>query len=247
VLAYIVAFIVYILLLILYKTIGKTYDVTLFTVALTFVLIFSVGLLNKPTAKIADLSKWLNKVKVIFKDSFLDAFEIVLFIFFLTMDSTKLLFLPNDLNILLKAEFKGYDLMVRSFVTDNHLMITINIIVGAIMIEIIRNTIKVGAMARRHYTQDILLFRGSVTPRRAARIKSAIRKSFNDAKDDLIRFITFTTVLFGVFLVFPRLKLLTLAVASVTGLVLDLIVTERLFLNKGNDLISRILSKVFKL
>jgi hypothetical protein len=66
-------------------------------------------------------------------------------------------------------------------------------------------------------------------------------------KDDVVKFITFSTALFAVFLLFPRLKLFTLALASITGLLLDLVIQERLTALESNDLISRILAKVFKL
>jgi len=46
---------------------------------------------------------------------------------------------------------------------------------------------------------------------------------------------------------FPRLKLLTLAVASVTALAIDIIYPKRLAITKKEDLVSRLLAKAFKL
>jgi hypothetical protein len=46
---------------------------------------------------------------------------------------------------------------------------------------------------------------------------------------------------------FPRLKLLTLVVASMASVLLDVIIISRLTAKKGNDLVSRILTKLFKL
>lgn len=245
--ACITTLVIYILLLILYKNFGKHNDVTIFTIILTAIMVFLIGYLNRSPNKAVDLSLWWNKVKKSFHATFIDGLEVMLFVFFLTMDSTKLFFLPADLNVPLEAAFKNYDFMVRSFVSDGHLTITINIVIFTIIIEIIRNALKLVVSARKHYTNDILLFSDGVIARRTVRVKNAIRNSFQDSKDELVRFITFTTVLFGVFLLFPRLKLLTLAVASVASLILDIVIVDRMFFVRGNDLISRILGKVFKL
>ena len=245
--AYVVALVVYTLLLVLYKNYGKHNDVTVFTIILTAIMVFFIGFLNKPSKKTPDLSLWWNKVKKVFHSAFIDGLEVILFVFFLTMDSTNLFFLPAALNIPLRAMFHGYDFMIRSFVSDGHLSITIDIVIFTVIIEILRNVLKLIASARKHYTNDILLFSDGLIARRTTRVKNAIRKSFHDSKDELVRFITFNTVLFAVFLVFPRLKLLTLAVASVASLILDVVIVERMFFVRGNDLISRILGKVFKL
>jgi hypothetical protein len=247
VIAYIVALIVYTLVLVIYKNYGRTHDVTVFTIILSAAMVFAIGFLNKPSSKTPDLTVWWNKVKKVFHSSFVDGLEVVLFIFFLTMDSTNLFFLPDNLNILLHAKMGDYDFMVRSFVSDGHMGVTVNIIIFTITIEILRNVFKLIASARKHYTNDILLFSDGVIARRTTRVKNAIRKSFQDSKDELVRFITFTTVLFAVFLLFPRLKLLTLAVASVASLIMDLIFTDRMLFTRGNDLISRLLGKIFKL
>ncbi len=247
VLAYVTSLIIYTLLIVLYKNYGKYNDVTIFTIFLTAALVFLIGFLNRNSKKVIDMSVWWNKVKKSFHTGFIDGLEVILFVFFLTMDSTNLFFLPTNLNIPLKAVFNNYDFMVRSFVNDGHLGITINIVVFTIVIEIFRNTLKLIASSRKHYTNDILLFSDGLIARRNVRVKNAIRKSFRDSKDELVRFITFTTVLFGVFLVFPRLKLLTLAVASVASLILDVTFIERMFFVRGNDLLSRLLGKIFRL
>lgn len=247
--AYIAAFLVYTLLLYIYKTVGKSHDVTIMTVIITAASILGFGLLSKPKLdNVIDIT-WKGQMKKRFKDGFIDGIEVVLFIFFLTMDSTKLFFLPKSLNIPLEAEFKGYDLMVRSFVYNSHLSVTVALIVTTISLEVLRYMIKIFAGARRYYlnySQDIEREagekRGTVEI-----IKISIRKSFNDAKGDLIKFVTFNTVLFAVFLLFPRLKLLTLAVASVTNLALDLTIRTRLTIRRGSDLISRTLQKAFRL
>lgn len=245
--AYVVAAILYVLLLISYKMIGKTHDMTAFTVGLTAVLVGVFGFMTKPKEQIPAIT-WIQKMAERFKAGFIDGFEVILFVFFLTMDSTNLFFLPPHLNIELKATWKDYDLMLRGFNTTQHFAYTINIIVFAISLEILRNIIKLIAVARKHYAIDLYLFQdGNVLPSKGLRIKKAIRKSFNESKDDLVRFITFTTVLFAAFLMFPRLKLVTLAVASVIGFLLDIFILDRLYFKKSSDLISRILTFLFKL
>jgi len=80
----------------------------------------------------------------------------------------------------------------------------------------------------------------------AAQIKWALRQSFEVHKDDVIRFITYTTFIVFVFLAFPRLKLLAMAVASLTALVMDLAMQDRLVIKRGNDLFTKIVSSLFK-
>ena len=247
--AYIAAFLVYVLLLYVYKTVGKSHDVTIMTVIITGAAMMGFGLLSKPQAEITIELTWKGQFQKRFKAGFIDGIEVILFIFFLTMDSTDLFFLPTDLNIPLKAEFSGYDLMVRSFVYDEHVITTLALIVTTISLEVLRNIIKIFASARKYYlnfSHELENFMGAKRTTMEM-LKEAIRKSFNDAKRDLIKFVTFNTVLFAVFLLFPRLKLLTLAVASVTNLGLDLSIRSRLTARKGNDLIARILQKIFKL
>ncbi len=247
VIAYAFTLVLYTLLIYVYKSYGKTHDITLFTIALTASLVVIMGVLNKPVSKPVDLTVWANKVKNAFHKAFIDALEVLLFVFFLTMDSTNLFFLPPELNIELNARLGAYDFITRAFVNDGMLKITLNLIVFTIIVEIVRNLLRIIAVARKHYTQDLLLFSDGLIASRATRIKSALRLSFASAKNDLVKFITFNTVLFAVFLVFPRLKILTLAVASFSGLVMDVIILDRLFVKGGNDLISRILAKLFKI
>ncbi|RJR26497.1 hypothetical protein C4561_05105 [candidate division WWE3 bacterium] len=247
--AYVLTFVLYVLLLILYKWVGRSFDVAIFTIILTFLLVYLFGFFNRPKPDPAeeDLT-WRDVFKKRFRGGFIDGFEIVLFVFFLTMDSTRVFFLPESLNVELKAKLGGYDLMVRSFIYTDHMKITVNLIIITIITEIFRNTMKVIAGARKHYISDRSFDETKVAAySRSLRIKNAIRKSFNDAKDDLVKFITFTTVLFGAFMFFPRLKLLTLGVASVTNLFLDIILPERLTSQKSSDLLSRVIVKVFKL
>ena len=247
ILSYVVCFILYVLLMLLYKTIGKTYDVSYLTIFLTVALLVVFGLINKPIDTTAEELRWNKKFGKKFHAGIVDGLEITLFIFFLTMDATHLFFLPMDLRIPIHAQFANYDLMVRSFIFSNHFRFTAILVVISITLEIVRNVMRVVAVAQMHYKNLIL----EQTPDGAKLgfidiVKISIRKSFNDAKDDIMRFITFTTILTFVFLLFPRLKLLTLAVASVTNFLLDVFMRERLRIVRGTDLITRVLGFVFK-
>jgi len=129
--------------------------------------------------------------------------------------------------------------MIRGFTRD-HLNWTINIVTVAIVSEIIRYGMRITALAKKYYASILEL-------RRIVRIKLSVRMAFGNAKDDIVRFITFTTVLFSVFLIFPRLKLLSLAITSLTNLVIDLFFPERLVIVRGEDLMNRVINKVFRL
>jgi hypothetical protein len=117
---------------------------------------------------------------------------------------------------------------------------TINIVTVAIVSEIIRYAMRITALAKKYYASILEM-------RRIVRIKLAVRMAFGNAKDDIVRFITFTTVLFSVFLIFPRLKLLSLAITSLTNLVIDLFDPGRLVIVRGEDLMNRVINKVFRL
>jgi hypothetical protein len=241
--AYLLCTIVYILLLLLYKAVGTTYDVTLLSVILTVALVAGFGILNKPAAVVVEVNNWKSRFKRNFKQGFVDGAEIILFVFFLTMDSTNLFFIPEELNVLLRAKIGTHDLMVRSIETSVDFRFTLNLIILAISTEVFRNIMRIIAMARFYYRQEVAI---NTEDRLVEILKKSIRKSFGDQKDDSIRLITFTTVLFFVFMFFPKLKLLTLALASATNLILDFFIRERLTHKKGTDLISRTLGFLFK-
>ena len=235
VIAYIFAMIVYLLVLIMYKTIGQNYDVTILTVGLTFLLVVFIGILNRPTRGPSRINiEWVRNFISRFHRGFTDGIEVVLLIFFLTMDSTNLFFLPRSLNTILKAEWGGYNLMERGVNLSDSAKLTLTLVIITIITEITRHIIRLIAMSRKYYRENKVL-------------KESLRLAFSEAKDDLVRFITFTSVLLLVFLLFPRLKLLTLVVASLTGLLLDFLIGGRLTIERGSDLISRALTKHLKL
>lgn len=248
-LAYAVNLIIYLILLIIYKNVGKTYDVTTLTIFLTVFLITLLAVLNKPKVKSSGDSLWSLVFKERFRSGFVDGMEVLVFLFFLTMDSTKLFFLPSHLNIPLRAEFRSYDLMTRAFVYNDHLRTTLTLIIITVITELIRNVARIVYAAVAHYKKGSITFEeGEIAIKHRGRLKSAIRSGFKEARDDFIKFVTYTTFMLFVFLLFPRLKILTVAVASITSLILDMVLPHRLNpAPKSNDLLSRIIVKVFRL
>lgn len=242
------AFVVYVLLMYLFKWYGQDHDMTLFTALITLVLVFVTGFLNRPKKAKPGKKSWIAQVREKFVHSFKDGLEIVIFVFFLTIDSTNLFFLPPELNVELHAMVGEYNLMTPSFTIDRHMQITITIIMIAILIEIVRNMLRMTISAVRNYqfATDILEKRNKQF-KTAQVTKLAVRQSVRTSMDEILKFITFTTIIISVFLIFPRLKLVTIAVASGGSLLLDFIIRSRLIAEKGDDLISRIIVKIFRL
>lgn len=231
----------YVFIIVLYKMVGRTHDVTFLTAIISAAMVLAVGVLNRPAIERPTYLTWFQQVSKRFKDYFSDSFEIVIFIFFLTMDSVNLFFLPSYLNVPLRSSLGNYDLMLRGADVKSQLTVTVVLVTLAITVEIVRNVIRLVAMAFNYYSGM------SKSESQNIRIKESIRLSFGDAKDDLLKFITFTTALILVFLVFPRLKLYAMVVASLTGLLLDFVIPGRLKMKEGTDLLSRLLNKAFNL
>jgi len=247
-LSYVLAATVYLMVLYLYKLVGKYYDVTLLTVFLTMLMVVAVGLFNMPTE--SDIKKigWRYDFAKRLKDSFSDALEVVIFIFFITMDSTHLFYVPAELNIPLHAQFMQYDFMERGFRLDQA-RVTLIVITVAIISETVRSILRIVVVALKYYRQSFSEPSefAMTDNQKYLRIKQAIRKSFAEAKDDLVKLISFTTILVSVFLLFPRLKLFSMAMASLTVLAMDLVIPARLSVTKGKDLVSRVLEKALRL
>jgi len=232
----------YFLILLLYKWVGSQYDVTAMTVILTAFLIAFNALLNKSRQNSHQTNSWQKQVLAKFHSYFRDTFEIMIFIFFLTMDATFFFFLPPSLNVPLRAEVGSYDLMKRGFTIDSHLRITLNLIMIAVVIEVIRNVIRL-------ILTSIKIFKAETRPMSSsALIKYSIRKSISQNNDHLLKFVTYTTVFSLIFLLFPRLKLLAMSVTSLTNFAMDLLMPSRLKeQNKHDDIVSRLLAKVFRI
>jgi hypothetical protein len=246
--SYVLAFLIYIGLLLLYKWVGTTYDVSIMTIILTVVLMVFIGLLNRPGKEDPETNeKWIKRVQKKFKDIFGDGMEIMIFVFFLTMDSTNLFFLPKSLNVELHASLFGYNLMERGMNIQAGFDITMTLIMLTVGIEIIRFGMRI-VWGGVYFYREIHQYMGSENPKfgPSQQIKHSLRQSFDANKDDIIKFITYLTILIGVFLLFPKLKLLSMAMTSVTAIVLDLVFRERLSVRRAsNDLFGKIIAKVF--
>lgn len=244
------AIVVYIVIIYIFKFVGKYFDATVPTILLTIFVTFVAGLLtlkkhNKQPSKLSvEVTEALKKLK----RTFIDSFEVVIFLLFLTIDSTNLFFLPAELNRPVTAQMGSYDLMVPSFVVTDHFGTTLKIIAIVIMLELVRRLLRVTAIFRKYYilggsslkSQDPVEQQG-VNPNV---VKQALRQTVSEVSDDFLMFATFTLFTILVFIVFPRLKLVTLITASASALLLDLIFRSRLTAQNTDDLLSRIFKKI---
>lgn len=247
-LAFLAGMVLYVILMYIYKYVGKDNDVTTFTLILAGVMTVVVGIFNRPKPNEQPKNTWFAKFKHRFSDSFKDALEVVIFIFFLTMDSTNLFFLPKELNVELHSMVGDYNLMLRGFTVDEHFRITLSLVMFAVLLEVIRKVLKLAVNSVQNYQLAIAYLEKKEKKFKTADvIKLSLRQSVKTSQDELMKFITFTSILIFVFILFPRLKLVTMVVASAASLVLDLTIRQRLKVDKGDDLISRIISKVFNL
>ncbi len=234
------ALIIYFGLMYLYKSVAASgAEVTFLTIVLTVVLVGISGALHPGTEHIKDANE--RSFNEQFSHYFRDSFEIVLFVFFMTMDSTNLFFLPERLNVELHASLGQYNLMTRGLSIDDTIGFTINLIIATVAVELIRKALSVFAKASKYLSH----YRKQANLKRSA-ISLAMRQSFRDNSDEMIRFVTFTVILILVFLIFPRLKLLAMLVASLTSLGVDLVMPNRLTKKYQPDIIGKILAKIFK-
>lgn len=247
--SYILGVSIYIGTLYLYKLVGKYYDVTALTVLISVMGVGLLSYINLPTRNTLTKTGWRYEFGKRVSKSFINSFEVVLFVFFLTMDSTSLPYVPAELNIPLRADVLGYNLMERGFKLEMA-QITLVIIAVAIVVEVFRNLLKIAYSSRKYYVGWLQSEpQNNATDRqRYQNAKRAIRLTFADYKDDLVRFVSFTTVLIAVFILFPRLKLMSMAVVSITLLIFDLVFPIRLLTyTRSRDLISVILEKTLKI
>lgn len=238
--AFLLNVIIYLVLMYVYKSVGAEYDVTWLTIILSTILVLLVAFINKPKASKEVV---LDTPKVSFMKNFNDFLEIMIFVFFLTMDSTNLFFLPDNLNTELHAAIGSYDLMLKGIDFSTGIATTLNIIIFTLIVEIIRNTIGIIVTARKHYDQLEADNYSGEEPL----LRVALSKSIRSNIDDLLRFVTFITFMILVFLLFPRLKLLAMLCASIAGLLADLLIPLRLKTEKKEDLIGKIFSRFFRI
>jgi hypothetical protein len=247
--AILLVIIIYLYILTFYKEYGRDNDVTGLTVILTIVLVTLSGLVSLPKHKNqgGNLS-WINRVIKRFSNFFRDGLEVLILVFFFTMDSTNLFFLPPDLNHPIFAILAGHDLMKTSITVDADFLFSLTLIIGAIGLEILRVIIILihGGIQSYQEGKKIMIEKNySYAPVKL--FKAAMKKSFMSTIDDFLKFTVFTTFIVLVFIFFPRLKLLSMIVSSCTNVILDLIFTQRLKMSYGEDLISRIIVYVARL
>ncbi len=240
--AVLVTIVIYFVLIYIFKYVGKTYDVTYLGIGLTILLITAVNFLPSEN-KTEEVPSWSTQVGNSFKNVLRDSMELMIFVFFLTMDSTHLFFIPDSLNIELHSAIGSYDLMKRGIVFKDHTDVTLTLVIATIGLEVFRYFLKLVRQAIIFYEKSAM----EPTVQRTSLIKESIRLSFGSSKQEVLKFITFTTFLISVFLLFPRLKTLLMVVTSVNLLLLDLIKPDRLIIKSGTDLISKVLGKLFRL
>jgi len=238
---------IYFGLIYLYKWVGRNHDVTMLTTVLTVVLVVAIGLLAfKDTT--AEPENFMQRLSARFIRYFRDTSEIMLFIFFLTMDSVHLFFLPKDLNVPLHAHLFGYDLMEKGIDFSRAPLFILNLIVLAVFIEIIRKALRIALETKRYYLANAHLVTKEKGNDVVALLKFSLKGALDTYMDDIVKFVAFTTLLIIVFLFFPRLKLFAMVIASLTMLVMDLAFPRRLYQNNTqDDIITRLIVKVFRL
>lgn len=239
---------IYLFVLTFYKKYGRDNDVTILTILLTFVLVAFSSIIGLPKTHKPGNPGWFKKVFKRFGQYFRDGLEVMIFVFFLTLDSTNLFFLPPELNTLLYANIGDYDLMKTSITVDAHFVNTLTLIIAAIVVELIRTLMILIVGGVRFYREGKkIMLEKNYTYAPVKLFKAAMSHSFKTTLDDFLKFTVFTTVLIAVFVLFPRLKLLSMLVASCTNFAMDLIFPQRMRFAYGDDLLSKIIIKVARL
>ena len=243
--SYFVGVLTYIAILLLYKNIGRHYDVAGVTILLSVSVTLVVGLLSL-SGRNSESRSLLGDILKKFKRYYIDAFEVMIFVLFLTIDRTDLFFLPKELNVELKAMIGTYNLMTPSFVFTDHISITVTLIALGVILELARRLLRIINSAVEYYKEE-----DNKIPRqfdtKGDLIKNSIRVAVGENKDDILKFTAFTTFMMAAFLFFPRLKLVALIAASGTSLLLDILIRRRIKANSEEDLLSRTFNKVFNL
>jgi len=235
----------YVTLLALYKYIGVRASVTLLTVVLTVFLALVPLIIWPPKEQEQPISSlpgsfwdvWRSKMSLYL----LNAYELMLFAFFLTLDWEKPFFLPSSLWGDIKANLGSLDLMVRGFNYHDAFIFTLWLAGLAVLLEVFRQLLKVVLRAVRMQSTS----RTASTASRLESFRECLKISFNDNLDDLVRFVGYTTLVIAVFFLFPRLKLLSLVVFSATTLLWDAFHPHRFFVERKNkDMLSLAAEKI---
>lgn len=247
-----IAIAIYYGIMYLFHTVALQYDIALLTIGITILMACTNAILGIYRTKTIDEKSFAGRFSKAFTRTFIDAVEVVTMVLFLTIDLKNPFFLPAKLRSEMHAELFGFDLMKRGITADG-LRTTLLIAGGAILIEIIRKIYRIvmtGIFQYRALRNAIHEGKSELDPRTNSFIilREATRVAFKDNLDDLTKFVGFTTILTIAFFFFPRLKLVSLLFFNLTSLTWDLLYPKRIMVKaKYDDLVSRVIAKVFRL
>ncbi len=235
---------VYYLLMYLYKFVGLSRDVTGLTVALTILLTVAIRLFPRMSSDSAEKTFWAlwfeKTARILF-----DFFELMVFVFFITLDWVKVPFLPSNLWVLIAAHISEYDLMIRGVNFHYSFFFTIWLAGFAFFAEFIRQAFKIIHRSRYYY---VTLKVSQPFKSRLDLFEEAVSESFYYSLADLVTFFGYTTVVTVTFFLFPRLKLLSLIFFSLTSLAMDII--KPVYVPVGTppqDLLTRVIIRTLNL
>lgn len=233
----------YVILLTLYKYVGTQGSVTLLTVGLTALLSLLPLIVWQPHLHKDSFHaqtfwvEWRSKMSLYL----LNAYEIMLFVFFLTLDWREPFFLPKSLWGHVEATLGGVDLMIRGFNFHETFIFTLWLAGIAVLLAVLRQIFRIVLRALR--MQKVLNGRGAAAHLESFRDRLKI--SLNESSDEIVQFVGYTTLVLLVFFMFPRLKLLSLVVFSATTLLWDIFHPDRFFIERKNkDLLTLAAEKI---
>lgn len=237
------ATVAYYYLMLLYKTVGRNHDVTVLTVVLTVLLVSVLSLFGGfsggQSESMGFWKAWFKNMHIYLFNSL----EIMVFIFFLTVDWETPFFLSSDLWGPVSARVGNFDLMERGVNIRSGAFFTLWLAGLAVVLEVLRRFLRILAGAVSRYRKVFYVSGG-----RLFRFKRALVTSFNDNLDSIVKFLGFTTVVTLAFFLFPRLKLLSLVLFSLTSLVWDILLPRRMAASvSGEDFFSSLVVKTFGL
>lgn len=209
----------YMFLMYLYKYVGLTNNIAGLTIFLTIIL--TIIIKSFPKGSKGNISErtfwdlWFEKTsRILF-----DFFEIMVFVFFITLDWVQVPFLPQKLWIHLVAYMAEYDLMIRGLNFHFDFFFTLWLAGFAFFAEFIRQAFKIIHRARYYY---ITLRSTHPFKSRLDLFEQSVSESFYYSLADLVTFFGYTTVVMITFFLFPRLKLLSLIFFSLASLAMDI-------------------------
>lgn len=239
-----IAMFVYYLLMYLYKYVGLSHDVTGLTVLLTILLTVAIRLFPRVSSDSKEKTFWTLWFEKTSRILF-DFFELMVFVFFITLDWVNVPFLPPRLWVEITAYLSEYDLMIRGVNFHYSFFFTIWLAGFAFFAEFIRQAFKIIHRSRYYY---VTLKTSQPFKSRLDLFEEAVSESFYYSLADLVTFFGYTTVVTVTFFLFPRLKLLSLIFFSLTSLAMDIIRPAHVPVGTPpQDLLTRIIIKTLNL